>query len=314
MSFDLAALTDAVDRLGPVVRVIVTRTAGSVPRVAGTSMIVAAGTQEGTIGGGALEYEATRVARDILSDGAARHAVLPLGPGLGQCCGGSVSLVWERFDRMTLPAALPYMRPLGGGADEIPPHVMLRCSAMKPGALPVETEGWLIETAPLPRRPLWIYGAGHVGRAIVGMVAPLPDYAVTWVDARAEAFPDVILDGVLPVVAAEPAVLARFAPREAEHLILTHSHEMDLAICHALLGHGFESAGLIGSATKWARFRARLAALGHSPSRISAIACPIGDPTLGKHPQAIAVGVTAALLRPKARTATRGAQTGNSVG
>jgi xanthine dehydrogenase accessory factor len=145
-------------------------------------------------------------------------------------------------------------------------------------------------------------------------MGPLPQYAITWIDARKEAFQDTVPEGVMPVIAAEPAVLARFAPRDAEHLILTHSHETDLAICHALLGHEFAGAGLIGSATKWARFRARLAALGHSPARISAIACPIGDPALGKHPQAIAVGVTAALLRPKAMTATRGAQTGNGVG
>jgi xanthine dehydrogenase accessory factor len=313
VSFDLAALRDAVERLGPVVRVVVTRTAGSVPRVTGTSMVVSAVAQEGTIGGGALEFEAVRVARVVLGAGGVRHVVMPLGPGLGQCCGGSVTLVWERFDAGGLPLAVPYARALTG-AGAMPPKVAARVAAMRAGAEPVEVEGWLIEAAPLPRQPLWVWGAGHVGRAIVGVMGPLPQYAITWVDAREEAFPDALPQGVVPVVAAEPAVLARFAPRDAEHLILTHSHETDLAICHALLGHEFAGTGLIGSATKWARFRARLAALGHSPARLSAIACPIGDPALGKHPQAIAVGVTAALLRPKAMTATRGAQTGNGVG
>jgi xanthine dehydrogenase accessory factor len=90
----------------------------------------------------------------------------------------------------------------------------------------------------------------------------------------------------------------RYAPKKADHLILTYSHEIDLDLCHRLLGHGFRSAGLIGSRTKWARFRKRLAALGHAPAAIERITCPIGTPALGKHPQAIAIGVAAAMLAP----------------
>jgi xanthine dehydrogenase accessory factor len=88
------------------------------------------------------------------------------------------------------------------------------------------------------------------------------------------------------------------APRDSEHLILTFSHVLDLALCDVMLRHGFGDCGLIGSATKWARFRARLAALGHAPAEIARIACPIGDPDLGKHPQAIAIGVAAAMMKP----------------
>ncbi|MFN3577396.1 MAG: XdhC family protein, partial [Tabrizicola sp.] len=87
------------------------------------------------------------------------------------------------------------------------------------------------------------------------------------------------------------------APTDAEHLILTFSHALDLELCHRLLIRGFRSCGLIGSATKWGRFRSRLAALGHDAAAIGRIRCPIGDPRLGKHPQAIAVGVVAELLR-----------------
>jgi xanthine dehydrogenase accessory factor len=87
------------------------------------------------------------------------------------------------------------------------------------------------------------------------------------------------------------------APVGAEHLILTYSHAIDLDLCHRLLGHGFASCGLIGSASKWARFRSRLVGLGHAPGQIARIQCPIGEPALGKHPQAIALGVGAALLR-----------------
>jgi xanthine dehydrogenase accessory factor len=109
--------------------------------------------------------------------------------------------------------------------------------------------------------------------------------------------------GVAAVPAAEPAALVPFAPRDADHLVLTRSHAVDLALCDALLRHGFASLGLIGSLTKRARFHARLRALGHDAAQISRIACPIGDPALGKHPQAIAVGVAAALLRAPGRAA-----------
>jgi len=106
-------------------------------------------------------------------------------------------------------------------------------------------------------------------------------------------------------VATAPARLVPHAPVRAEHLIATYAHDLDLALCHALLTHDFAGAGLIGSATKWARFRARLSALGHAPAQISRIACPIGDPALGKHPQAIALGVATALLKGPGQAANR---------
>ncbi len=101
------------------------------------------------------------------------------------------------------------------------------------------------------------------------------------------------------VPAADPAVLADHAPAGAEHLVLTYSHALDLELCHRLLRRGFAACGLIGSATKWARFRARLAALGHEAAAVSRIRCPIGEPGLGKHPQAIALGVAAEMLRAR---------------
>jgi xanthine dehydrogenase accessory factor len=151
---------------------------------------------------------------------------------------------------------------------------------------------------PLQRResPLWIWGAGHVGRAIVSVLAPLPELDITWIDTGPERFPDSIPGNVTAIPASDPALLAAHAPVCAQHLVLTYSHELDLALCHALLAHGFSFAGLIGSKTKWARFRSRLAALGHSPGQIARITCPIGDPALGKHPQRIALGVAAQLL------------------
>ena len=127
-------------------------------------------------------------------------------------------------------------------------------------------------------------------------LAPLPGLGITWVDTSPERFPPEVPDCVTVLPATDLARLVRHAPQEAEHLILTYSHELDFALCHGLLSHGFGFAGLIGSDTKWARFRSRLRALGHGDAQISRICCPIGQKSLGKHPQAIAIGVAAHLL------------------
>ena len=230
------------------IRVTVIRTAGSAPREAGAQMLVWADRTEGTIGGGALEWEAMAEARRMLQAGRSRHsASIPLGPAMGQCCGGSVSLLWEEAVEMTSS----------------------------------------------PARPLWIYGAGHVGRALVNVMAPLPDFDITWVDTQADRFPQT---DVTTLVAADPTLVVKHAPIDADHLIFTYSHAIDLGLCNAILNHRFHSVGLIGSATKWARFRSRLAAMGHSNADISRIACPIGDPSLGKHPAEIAIGVASAMI------------------
>jgi len=163
---------------------------------------------------------------------------------------------------------------------------------------PQMVQGWFVEQIAPPARQVWIWGAGHVGRAIVSVLSPL--VAITWVDTGLDRFPDVIPDGVRVLPAVDPVAAVKLAPKDGEHLILTFSHVLDLALCDALLRHGFGDCGLIGSATKWARFRARLAALGHSPAEIARIACPIGDPDLGKHPQAIAIGVAVAMMKSAA--------------
>ena len=296
MSLDLAQILAAIATHGSVTRILIARSAGSAPRAAGTSMLVWDGGQAGTIGGGALELMAT--AQALANESRAMSRTIPLGPDLGQCCGGSVTLVWERFDAANPPR---FARPLA--ADAPAPD---RLPHLPPGAAPRILQGWLIEAAPPPSRPVWIYGAGHVGRALVGVLAPLPEVAITWVDTHTDRFPDHLPD-LTRLVAADPATVTRYAPAGADHLILTYSHALDLALCHALLGHNTGSIGLIGSATKWARFKSRLALLGHSSAQISRIACPIGDPALGKHPQAIALGVATALLKEQGAGVEKGA-------
>lgn len=230
------------------IRVTITKTTGSTPRETGTQMLVWKDRIEGTIGGGALEWDAIAEARLMLTeDRTTLTRRIPLGPSLGQCCGGAVTLLWEKADTMI----------------------------------------------DAPKRPLWIYGAGHVGQAIVNVMVPLPDFEITWIDTGADRFPKT---DVTTLIAANPAAVVKHAPPNAEHLILTYSHEIDLQLCHAILSQPFVAAGLIGSATKWARFKTRLAALGHASAQISRIACPIGDPSLGKHPAALALGVATAMI------------------
>lgn len=240
------------DAAGITVTIVGTR--GSSPRDVGAAMTVFAEGQSGSIGGGRLEWEATGMARRMLAEGGAVAPVertLTLGPDMGQCCGGVVTL---RFAR--------------GGPS------------------------------PVPRQPaLWIWGAGHVGRAVAAVLAPMDDREILLIDVAAARLPDPMPGGVTPLVAADPLRAVPRAPAEAQHLIVTYSHDLDLALCDALLRHGFADCGLIGSATKWARFRKRLAAMGHSDAQISRIHCPIGDPSLGKHPQAIAIGVAGRLLK-----------------
>lgn len=301
MSFDLSRLMHVAAK-GPVARVVVAETRGSVPREAGASMLVTAGTVEGTIGGGALEFEAIHRAREILSHGSDRLDRMPLGPGLGQCCGGSVSVLTEIWDAARLEgiAGDVVARPLPGGPDGMPlavSRVLAERRAQGKRPEPGVLDGWMIEPVRHAARQVWVWGAGHVGRAIVGVLAPFPEMEICWADCDKSRFPGAVPEGVRTPIAANPADLVTLSGAEAEHLVLTYSHALDLELCHRILSRPFRSLGLIGSATKWARFRSRLAALGHSEAQIARIVCPIGDPALGKHPQAIALGVAADIVR-----------------
>jgi len=241
------------------ITVTVTQVRGSAPREVGASMCIHANGQKGTIGGGALEWHAAQTARKMLASGMAqKQETLPLGPNLGQCCGGSVTLSYDTKD------------------------------AVQPNGA-----------------PLWIWGAGHVGRALITATAPLPHFAITWADTERSRFPDQIPDAIAPLAASALPRAVKHAPKNALHIILTYSHDIDLALCDALLRHGFAFAGLIGSQTKWARFRARLNQSGHKQDHIDHITCPIGDPSLGKHPSAIALGVAAQLLTVSAQEETQ---------
>ncbi|MFD1340940.1 xanthine dehydrogenase accessory protein XdhC [Litorisediminicola beolgyonensis] len=301
MSFDLAALAAAVERHGTVARVVVAATRGSVPRETGAAMLVWPGGQSGTIGGGRLEYEAA--ARALSHQGLTHH---PLGPALGQCCGGHVTLLTEHWTAGRL-AELAGTDIVARGPEPRPLSVARRLDAARARGdrpEPQLLDGWMVEPVTRATVPVWIWGAGHVGRALIDVLAPIPDLDLTWIDTAPERFPDPLPYRVSALPAAVPERVMPRAPQSAHHLILTYSHATDLALCHAALTHGFASAGLIGSDTKWARFRKRLGDLGHSAAEIDRIRCPIGQKSLGKHPQAIAVGTAARLLE----TVTTGAR------
>ena len=306
--FDLAALTAAVAAHGRVARVVIAAHEGSSPREVGAAMLVWAGGAQGTIGGGALEWQAMARARAMLAQGGARLHREPLGPALGQCCGGAVTLLTEVHDGDSL-AALAGLeviaRPVTPGPMPLAVRRLL-ADARGAGRMPAAqlVQGWMVEPVARPERQLWIWGAGHVGRALVGVLAPLPGLALTWVDAARDRFPETLPEGVTPIWTDAPQALVPHVPQGAQHLIVTYSHALDLELCHRLLGSPAGFIGLIGSATKWARFRSRLAALGHAPAQISRITCPIGDVGLGKHPQAIAIGVAVQLLNHKENSGT----------
>lgn len=287
--FDRAALIAACEAHGRVVRVVVTRVQGSAPREVGAAMLVWAHGQSGTIGGGALEFEVADAARNLTRDAKTWHA---LGPDLGQCCGGAVDVLSEVYD-LNRARALPHDL-VARGPDPMPLSIKrMMKAARNQGHLPPaqSVDGWMIEPVRQPDQDVWIWGAGHVGRALVNTLQHMPGYRLTWADTGPERFPSALPEDVTTVPAADLPTLALHAPEAAHHLILTYSHDMDLGLCHALLTRGFASCGLIGSATKWARFRKRLADVGHTPDEIARITCPIGDPSLGKDPAMIAIGV-----------------------
>ncbi len=245
----------------PVVEVRVQAHQGSAPRETGTRMLVAGDAVAGTIGGGHLEWIAIETARGLLTAGRdeaieQRHA---LGPSLGQCCGGAVTLRWQRLTAERLAA-------------------------------------W---DRPPPRFFLQLYGAGHVGRAVVELLRH-QHCRVQWIDEREDAFPaDAALPPHIERVCVEPveAEVAQ-APAGAFYLVMTHEHALDERITQAILRRAdFAYCGLIGSATKRQRFLHRFEQRGLPAEVLARLTCPIGLPGIaGKEPAVIAVAVVAQLL------------------
>lgn len=285
---------------------------GSAPREIGARMVVDPDRRfHGTIGGGMLEYQAIEAAaRDARGgrDGF-RLERMSLGPDLGQCCGGRVTLALETFSRARQDEVIRFARleaegPFAtqmvvdgdGGAG---PRTLASGDATGTGGAEVCLQGNLLaERFGTQTSPVVLFGAGHVGKALVLALAPLP-FSVTWVDNRPDVFPAHVPATVRVVAAADPVRVAADLPAGAEVLVMTHDHALDLAIADAALRRdAIAGVGMIGSATKAARMRSRLRTAGHEADRLDAVfRCPIGISAIAsKQPSAIAVSVVAELM------------------
>lgn len=262
-------LDDLLSRLAHQRGVLVTVHAvqGSGPREVGAWMGVFPDMVVGSVGGGHLEWQAIAKAREMLAlDGPTPEQVrrYSLGPSLGQCCGGVVQLRFEMASRESRQS--------------------LAVRLTKPGT------------------PVALFGGGHVGKALIRLLGDLP-FDVTWIDSRDEIFPpelpvNVRCDHSDPVQAAVADLAAG-----SRVLIMSFSHAEDLDIVAACLARqrlrgDLHFIGLIGSKTKWAAFRHRLAERGFTTEELAAVTCPIGIPGIkGKAPAVVAVAVAAQLLQ-----------------
>lgn len=264
------------------VLVSVVKTEGSTPREVGARMIVTPEGFHGTIGGGTLEWRALAKAQAMLGRPAAVSTMSQsLGPDLGQCCGGRVTLAFEAFDRSRLPA----VSDLASRECDGPFEIVNRISGIQ-----------CTEKFGEARRRVIVFGAGHVGRALMLALGPLP-FDVMLVDPRRDQLPGVAPANVT-LSADDQVAIAAEAPAGSFAFIMSHSHTLDLAIADAALRNGsIAQVALIGSATKRARFEKRLREAGVDPSRVAAMICPIGIGGIrSKHPAAIAASVSAQIL------------------
>lgn len=260
--------------------VSVIRAEGSVPRDEGARMVVTRQGFHGTIGGGTLEWKALAEAQRLL--GKPRRVKMltqSLGPDLGQCCGGRVTLAIESFDHAARAEVLELAAREETGLFTIT------------GRLPGITESF----GEL-RRNVLVFGAGHVGRALILALAPLP-FEVTWADPRPDSFPGAMPQNVTGF-SGDPLDLVAAAPEGALAMIMSHSHALDLSIADAALRNPrLAHVGVIGSATKRARFERRLRDAGVDRARVEAMICPIGIGGIrSKLPAAIAVAVAAQVI------------------
>ena len=303
-----ATLLRLIDRDGAGALVTIVRARGSTPREAGARIVASQdGAISGTIGGGRLEAEAIDAAVRLMGRGGdtAETLALALGPALGQCCGGHVTLLVEavtsarREEVAELAAAVAEgpVRIEAELSDGQAPHRRIVGRGDGEPTAGIDASGHLIEIVGRRLRSVYLFGAGHVGRSLVLALAPLP-FTVKWVDERADMFPKAMPANVTPIASAAPERLAAGMPHGAFAIIMTHDHAADLRILHAvLLGGEAAYVGLIGSATKREHFERRLQQLGLDRKSAAAFRCPIGISGIkSKDPAVIAAAVAAELL------------------
>ena len=251
----------------PVVLVRVTAVWGSTPRAAGTRMAVAPDGIEGTIGGGQLEWEVIARAREMIRNGEGEAGMdMPLGPALGQCCGGRMSIALEKADDRALA----------------------RFAREEQADLDHEAE-------------VAIFGAGHVGTALAAALAPLP-VRLTWWDRREDYLPGAPGPG-MTLSTGDPLAVVRKAAPGAAIVIVTHNHALDYEIAEAALARAdLAYVGMIGSRTKRARFEKWFTARGGDRGVLARFVSPIGDAGVtDKRPPVIAALTVSEILKTLAR-------------
>lgn len=337
MSTWLAALKDLHTSATPAVLVTVATSQGSTPREAGARMVYTASDQYDTIGGGHLEWRAAQIARAMLDaeQGVAgslrRLERIALGPSLGQCCGGVVFLTFERVDRVREPntglllnaleqhwrdgidvwraVALESETPTllyeleGEACDHSAPDNGLTATTFRDANgthIATDREGrrWLLDRCRAHQPQVVLFGAGHVGAAIVRVLGTLP-CRILWVDEREDMFPaDLPLQVTLEATDVPNAVVDQAEPG-AYFLVMTHSHALDQQLSERILKRkDIAWFGLIGSYTKRKQFEHRLQERGITPEQLNKMTCPIGIPGIyGKEPASIAIAVVVQLMQ-----------------
>jgi xanthine dehydrogenase accessory factor len=336
MSDWLTGLANLTGRGEPAVLVTVVEARGSTPREPGARMTVGASAVHDTIGGGQLEHAAIESARLLLEQGdggyinsVERHA---LSPRMGQCCGGVTRLLLERIPGERQPWADALMEarrrreisfiatPLGGsGKQVIAGPDGIRAGAVEGAARDMANRcmdtgrpvfdaraGWYIEPVHPPDFDVVLFGAGHVGRAVAGILATLP-CTLTWVDSRADQFPAAPGPNVRMQNPRRPESIVADCPPGAFYLLMTHSHQLDFDICERILARGdFAYCGMIGSQSKRRSCEKRLKLKGITESMLDRLTCPIGVPGIsGKRPAEIAVAAVAEILQIREKAGTK---------
>ena len=317
----------------PAVLVTVAGIRGSAPREIGAKMIVTRTETIGTIGGGQLEYQSTRIAAGMLDEDTLALRSFPLGSAMGQCCGGVVEILFEPVAE-GMPAWLRDLRALHGqrepaviatrisrsaplkfivtaddvyGSDDgdASPEMLDRAREVLRDPLKAQRNVQeFYEPIVMPDLNIAVFGAGHVGTAVVAALSGL-DSNIRWVDNRRGIFRNVP-GNVRAIESAEPALEVAAMPADSYYLIMTHSHALDFEICDRALRRGDSRyCGLIGSVSKRRRFEKRFRQQGMPQAVIDQLVCPIGvDGISGKKPAEIAVSAAAEILRLRERRAT----------
>lgn len=332
-------MNEWIDELGdlcasdePAVLVTVAGIRGSAPREIGAKMIVTAAETIGTIGGGQLEYQCSRVAVGLLKEQAQLLRSFPLGSSMGQCCGGVVEILFEPMGggmpawlrdlqalhgqrepavvvtRISTTAPMKFVvtadRTFGLDDDVTPTRLVATARSILQGdRQPLRNVQEFYEPVVVPNLNIAVFGAGHVGTAVVATLSSL-DSNIRWVDSRRNVFRRVP-NNVRAIEASDPSLEVAAMPAGSYYLVMTHSHALDFDICDRILRRrDARYCGLIGSKTKRRRFEKRFRQQDMPEALIDRLVCPIGvDGIGGKKPAEIAVATAAEILRLHGRIA-----------